>query len=92
MKKIRVRHSISNPLVFITDYSKEIREIIRVVYLNSQLQLYIYYIIKNMLLNAKQKIVKNKELNLDNKAEQEWDNNDKGIIITVDDNVKLVKL
>lgn len=45
-----------------------------------------------MLLNAKQKIVKNKELNLDNKAEQEWDNNDKGIIITVDDNVKLVKL
>jgi len=36
--------------------------------------------------------MKNKELNSDNKAKQEWNNDNKGIIIITDNNTRLVKL
>jgi hypothetical protein len=65
MKELREEHKIKEPLVFITDQCKEMKGALSEIFPNTQQQLCIFHVIKNVLANAKKKFNKKVEIDSD---------------------------
>lgn len=70
-KELRARCGIHEPLVVLTDQCKEMKAALADVFPDSQQQLCIFHIMKNILLNAKRKYQHGAEPDSDDEEEEE---------------------
>ena len=75
--QLRASADIEDPAVIITDHCKEIKAALNDVFPVSQQQLYIFHIMKNVMLNSKKKFRTGTAVDSDDEEEGEY-NNDGG--------------
>ena len=90
MKELRAEYEVKEPLVFVTDYCKELKASIAEIFPDTQQQICIFHIMMNIKLNAKKKLALINKKKVDSEDEQEREQAD--LILDAQERAALARL